>query len=183
MKKINPKIFWSIFIFVVSVIGGLIFVMIGVAIAFVFWISLIIGVIVFYPFLPHMPVVLNFFLREYELECNILRVLNMVRFDTKRKMGWMTRPEISYAVEKMSDRQTGITDMFVALNKLRKEGAIVSQHVPVEYLKEPSKRVKNTGFGLAFRLKDDSKYKPRKPKWLPKEEKKKKVVLGGITAH
>ncbi|XLQ20748.1 MAG: hypothetical protein ACKUBY_03150 [Candidatus Moraniibacteriota bacterium] len=158
--------------------------MVGVVIAFIFWISLIIGVVVFWPFLPHMPIVLNFFLREYEFECNILRVLDMARFDTKRKDGWMAPLEILYAVEKMSGRQPSVSAIYVTLGKLRREGAVTSKKVPAEYLKKPPKRAKVSGVSLAFKLENNSNYKPRKPKWLPKEQKKEsKGVVGGVTAH
>jgi len=183
MKKINPKVFWSIFLFVISIVGGLIFVMLGAVIAIIFWISVVIGVIVFYPALPHMPIVLNFFLREYVFECNILHVLGMARFDTKRKFGWMTPLEILYAVEKKTDKQPSITDIYVTMGKLNRRGAVQSEHVPVEYLKNPSKRAMDSGIALAYRLDDDSDYKPRKPKWLPKEKKKKEDMIDAVTAH
>ncbi len=184
MKNIKPKVFWSGFLIVASIFGGLLFFMVGVVVVFIFWFSLVVGVIVFYPFLPHMPVVLNFFLREYEFECNILRVLDIARFDTGRKSGWMAPLEILYAVEEISGRQSSVSAIFVTLGKLKREGAVTSKKVPGEYLKNPPKRVEADGVCLAFRLKEDSNYKPRKPKWLPKEQKKEKNnVTGGVTAH
>jgi hypothetical protein len=184
MKNIKPKVFWSGFLIVASILGWLLLFMVGVVIAFIFWISLIIGVIVFYPFLPHMPVVLNFFLREYEFECNILRVLDMARFDTGRKSGWMAPLEILYAVEEISDKQPSVSAIYVTLGKLNREGAVTNKKVPAEYLKNSPKRAKVSGVTLAYKLKNNSNYKPRKPKWLPKEQKKeKKDVAGGVTAH
>jgi len=183
MKNINPKMFWSVFLFVISIVGVLIFVILGMIATIIFWISVVIGVIVFYPALPYMPVVLNFFLREYVFECDILHVLGMARFDTRRKFGWMTPLEILYAVEKKSGKQPDISDIYVTLGKLNRRGAVKSEYVPVEYLKNPSKRAMDSGIALAYRLDDDSDYKPRKPKWLPKENKKKEDVIDAVTAH
>ena len=174
MKKISSKVFWSILLFISFIIG--------MALALIFLISLIIGLIIFWPFLPHMPIVLNFFLREYEFECNILRVLNLARFDTQIKDGWMAPLEILYAVEEISGRQPSIGAIYVTLEKLRREGAVISSKVPAEYLKKPPKRVKAGDVTLAFKLDNNSNYKPRKPKWLPKK-KKKEDIINGVPAH
>ncbi len=184
MKNLNPKIFWTAFLFVVSIVGGLIFIVIGLMWAMIFWVGLIIGMIIFWPFLPHMPIVLNFFEREYEFECNVLRVLRMAKFDNAIKDGWMAPIEILFAVDEISDRRSDIIGVRFVLGRLRRKGAIVSKIVPVEYLKNPPKRSRDHGFRLAFKLEDDSDYRPRKPKWLSKKQKKeKKEIHDGVVVH
>ncbi len=176
MKNLNPKISWYIFLFISAVIS--------LIIVIIFWISLIIGMIIFFPFLPYMPFVLNFLEREYEFECNILRVLRMAKFDNAIKEGWMAPLEILYAVEEISGRQSNIGAIWGTLLVLKKKNVVIDQIVPIEYLKNPPKRSRNHGFTLAFKLEDDSDYRPRKPKWLSEKQKKeKKQMHDGVVVH
>ena len=176
MKNLNPKISWYIFLFIAGVIS--------LIIVIIFWISLIVGIIIFFPFLPHMPIVLNFLEREYEFECNVLRVLRMAKFDNAIKDGWMAPLEILYAVEEISDRQSSIGAVWSTLLVLKKKNVVIGKKVPIEYLKNPPKRSRNCGFALAFKLEDDSDYRPRKPKWLSKKQKKEKNEMhDGVVVH
>lgn len=106
---------------------------------------------------------------RYEMEHNILSILRTARYSNEVKFGWMTRNAILKKIENIFDDGRRHRFQFNnSLNKLVSEDVVAVSKVPVEYVeKNPIK----TGLITAYKLDEDSDYKPKRPARLPKEKR------------
>lgn len=179
MKKIDPKIFWEIMLIMAIVTVVWLWILFSILVSFVFLGVVTIGLVICYPFLPYIPAVQNFALYMYELQLAVLRILRMAEFDTAIKYGWMTKSEIVLALDNVMSDERNKFFINVVLDSLEKDGAILrGGDVPVVYLKNPPTKY---GFTEAYKIGDDSNYRPKKPRCLSKKRKDKQSINDGVS--
>ncbi len=141
MKNIDPKRFWGVFVVIIMIVTALIVIVSTLLIVLIFWACAIFGTVILYPFLPHIPAVQNFSLYLFEMECNVLKVLRMARFDPKIKFGWMREKEIVKEIEGMFDCERNHLHWCLSvLIKLKREGVVLHEEVTCWVFKKSTER-------------------------------------------
>ena len=133
---------------------------------------LIVGMFLF-PLFLNSRTFENMQIQYYNMECSILRVLRMAKFDPKVTDGWMTLDEIHADVVEVHNEKFNWKVFETVLQHLIEEGAVLHGLVPVACTR--SKPFEN-GFIEACKHNKDSGYRSKRPKKRPKKEKQEGLV-------
>ncbi len=103
-------------------------------------------------------------LYAYEMESNIINVLEKASFDCDVQYGWLNAGEIFDAVNILFNDKVEHSDQFFdSFQRLKKIKVIIQKRIEAKQ--------QNNNIDRVYRLNEHSKYRPKKPRRLSKKRK------------
>lgn len=155
------RIAYAIVVAALSLTAALLLLLVIVAFAISF--------IITFPIFARTNLYLDIAYRIYEMECSIINVLKNAMYDGRVKHGWLTEEMLFSRIRDLyeGDERRCERQFKMSLKKLIREDVVLKNETLNDYIEDKPRII---GWVNIYKLNDDSDYKPKRPKKIPKKK-------------